>query len=128
MGSRRKGHNFERRLARWLREDLSLGDFWRVTEETQQGNVGDVRDRSGSSPLVFQVKKGRRPSPWKAIQEAEEAATDEEVPVAVVHRDQTSPGKGAEQLVIIRPEVFATLVRSAVVTTMATMTRNAPSL
>lgn len=108
--SRRKGAAFERRVAKWLREDLQLGDFWRQTDETQQGNAGDVRDRSGSVPILLQVKKGAAPSPWKAMQEAEEATEDSisaTLPIGIVHRDQRKPGEGAEQLVVMRPELLA---------------------
>lgn len=111
--SRRKGAAFERRVAKWLREELGLGDFWRQTDETQQGNSGDVRDRSGSVPILLQVKKGAAPSPWKAIREAEEAAEFSvlaTLPIGIVHRDQRKPGEGAEQLVVMRPELLAALL------------------
>lgn len=101
---RTKGHSFERRVAQWLREKLVLGDFWRNVSETQQGNSGDVRDRSSRWPLVIQTKHGASPSPWNAMKEAEEASSTSELPVAIVRRN------GGETLVILRPEDLAVLL------------------
>lgn len=98
---RRKGANFERKIARWMK---ALGDFWRQTDETQQGNVGDVRDRTSRFPLVVQAKHQKQPSPWKAMEEAETACRGEDIPVAIVRRH------GGEDLVIHRPEGYMRLM------------------
>jgi hypothetical protein len=109
--SRTKGASFERRVAKWLR-DAGIGDFWRQTDEPQQGNSGDVRDVSVSVPITLQVKKGKAPSPWKAMKEAEEGADFyHPIPIAIVHRDQRKPGEGAEQLVLMRPDVFMGILK-----------------
>lgn len=114
--SRRKGVAFQSRVARWLREKLDLGNYQSTQGmETARGNVGDVRlQRKDGLPLdigfLVQAKKGKRPSPWKAMQEAEEASGGgKTIPVAVVHRDAKKPGEEAEQLVIMRPGGFAEL-------------------
>lgn len=102
---RAKGHSFERRVAKWLR-DHGIGNFWRETDETQQGNVGDVRDKASRFPLVIQCKHQKAPSPWKAMKEAEEAVRPGELAVAAVRRH------GGEDLVIMRPRDFMVLLRA----------------
>lgn len=83
--------------------------------EVARGNVGDVRLQRGDGlpakhGFCVQAKKGKQPSPWKAIEEACEASGDDAIPVAVVHRDAKKPGEEAEQLVIMRPEDWANIV------------------
>lgn len=119
VGSRSKGREFQSRIARWLRISLELGSYWSTQGmESGRGNIGDVRLEKSGAPqnegYLVQTKKGKQPSPWKAMAEAEEAAEDTRcLPVAVVHRDQRKPGQGAERLVIMRPEHWAILARAA---------------
>lgn len=104
--SRTKGHSFEREVARTLR-DAGLGDFWRVTEEPQQGNSGDVKDRSSRSPLIVQCQHAKRISVEKKFKEAKDAAGPGEIPVAWLrwHR--------GEEVVVIGAEDFLHLVKIA---------------
>jgi len=102
--SRRKGNRFQQRLARWLREDLSLGEFWKTTQETQQGNIGDVIDINHISPLVFEAKWQKHPSPWKALKQVEEATGKDELGVAVVHRIR------GQTLCIMTPDTLGRLL------------------
>ena len=114
--SRRKGVAFQSRVARWLREKLGLGNYQSTQGmETARGNIGDVRVDEDGLParegFCVQAKKGKRPSPWKALQEAIDASgNDDTIPLAVVHRDAKKPGQQSEQLIILTPEGFARLV------------------
>lgn len=120
--SRRKGVAFQSRVARWLREDLAVGNYHSTQGiETTRANVGDVRlqrktdGRLEIHGLLVQAKKGKRPSPWKAVAEAEEAGErvgGDVLPVAFVHRDQREPGAGADKLVVMRPGTFAALFKN----------------
>lgn len=110
--SRTKGAAFERRIARWLSRILGI-EVWRQTDETQQGNMGDVRialaEPAAAHPLlqhgqlVIQAKHMKQPSPWRALGEAEDAAGDN-FPVACIRRH------GGEDIVVMRPDVFAWLL------------------
>ena len=109
--SREKGARWERRLANWMNA-LRLGslDWRRELRETQQGNVGDVREITGQHPLVIQGKHEKQPSPWKATTEAREGATTSEgnalFGVACIRRH------GGEDLVCMRPDTFAVLLEA----------------
>ena len=81
--SRRKGHDWEREVAR-LYTQATGRQHARVLTESREGNVGDVR---GPSPLVTQCKVGAAPNAWKALREAIEAAGPGEHPVAVLRRN-----------------------------------------
>lgn len=70
--SRRKGHNFERRLARELK--VAGYDARRNLTETREGNTGDILFEDGT-PIVIQAKCYEKRAPWRqAVREAEEAA------------------------------------------------------
>ena len=68
--SRRKGHNFERRIANEL---CAAGyDAKRNLEEVRSGNSGDIEI---NAPLTFQLKCYEKVAPWRqAVREAEEVA------------------------------------------------------
>ena len=70
--SRRKGHNFERRIASEL---CAAGyDAKRNLEEVRSGNSGDIMFGDGT-PLTFQLKCYEKVAPWRqAVREAEEVA------------------------------------------------------
>lgn len=114
---RRKGHDYERRIVRWLKAFIPRVDPERVLDETREGNNGDVRGGlrswspggNGTSsevvPLLIQAKFRKAPSPWKAQTEADEAASspsDIAVSFCRRKRDQT--------LVTMRPDTFGTLL------------------
>lgn len=110
---RDKGARFERKIANWLSEVLDT-EVNRQTNETQQGNMGDVvASLSPSILLVVQAKHQSQPSPWRAMQEAEEAATSRSeeatsvLPVGCVRRH------GGEDLVTMRPADFSKLLQAA---------------
>ena len=108
--SRTKGANFERRLARWF-SYLFNDRIFRQTDETQQGNRGDIRFEiprgcAQGLQLVVQAKHMRQPSIWAALAEAEKACSDDatDLAVACVRRH------GGEDVVVMRPDVFALLI------------------
>jgi len=70
--SRRKGHNFERRIANEL---CAAGyDAKRNLEEVRSGNSGDIEFGDGT-PLTIQCKCYEKVAPWRqALREAEEVA------------------------------------------------------
>lgn len=95
--SRRKGHNWERTVAK----DLSLAtgaEFKRVLTETREGNQGDVRCSDGV-PLVIQCKVGKKPRILQALKEAKEA-TDREYAIAAIHVN-SSGGSAPSQKVAV---------------------------
>lgn len=94
--SRRRGHDWERAVAREL-SDLEYVEAARTLDETREGNVGDVRT---NLPLSIQCKAGQQPSVWKALEEAIEAAEPGEHPVAAVKRSH-GRGKKADRLAVL---------------------------
>jgi len=111
--SRDKGAAFERRVANWLNAVLGTSesrDWKRELRETQQGNIGDVRDTTESYPFVIQCKHMKKPSPFKALQEAREGALRShgrpEDGVAIVRRH------GGEDMVCMGVGTFGALVRA----------------
>ena len=70
--SRRKGHAYERELARRFGDEAGCPAV-RNLEEVRSGNSGDLVFTHGD-PLCVQAKVGGRPSVWNAVKEAEEAA------------------------------------------------------
>ncbi len=82
--SRRKGHDYERELARRF-TDAGLPAV-RNLEEVRSGNAGDLSFTDGD-PLCVQAKVGAAPGVWKAVREAEEAAGPGVHPVAVVKKN-----------------------------------------
>ena len=82
--SRRKGHDYERELARRFTE-AGLPAV-RNLEEVRSGNSGDLLFTNGD-PLCVQAKVGARPSVWNAVKEAEAAAGPGIHPVAIVKRN-----------------------------------------
>ena len=84
-GSRRKGHDFERYVARMLRQiDPSARTARQVAPlEDCQG-----RDIVTRLPISIQCKSGMRVNALAAFQEARVAARPGETPIAVVHYTQ----------------------------------------
>ncbi len=109
--SRTKGANFERKVARALNKIQLWGaDFARVTDETRDGNVGDVRDKAGAWPLVIQCKHRKAINVRDAVKEAEVAARARSVgkyeafPLAWCRWD------GGEEIVAMRAKHFVQLI------------------
>lgn len=110
---RRKGATFERQIVRWLK-DLGFSETERNLTETRTGNTGDVfvplkslgLSQERLFRIVIQAKSRKSPSPWKAMDEAREAAgkSPSDLPVAIVRRthDQT--------LVCMEPALFGALL------------------
>lgn len=104
--SRRKGHDFEREIARRLSDATGL-DYQRVLVEPRDGNSGDV-DAPGSA-FTFQCKVGARPSVWRALSEAQEAAPESRTPVGVVKRNGSGRHDPAEEVAILNLSDFLEL-------------------
>ena len=114
---RAKGARFERTIARWYSKVVGR-EVRRQTDEPQGGNLGDIRvSLSNWVTLVTQAKHQKSPSPWRAMQEAEEAAATHSrssgddvrqyyIPVACIRRH------GGEDLVCLRPVDFGRMVRA----------------
>ena len=104
--SRRKGHDYERELARRFTEE-GLPAL-RNLEEVRSGNSGDLVFTHGD-PLCVQAKVGGRPSVWNAVKEAEEAAGPGVHPVAIVKRNG-SGSRPAVELACMPLDDFLELV------------------
>ena len=115
---RTSGHNFERKIARWLR-NLGIPADRNLTE-TQQGNSGDViaelkswspNEGNGSTAgprLLVQAKFRKTPSPWKGQQEADDSRKlPSDIAIGVCRR------KGDQTLITMRPDTFAALITLA---------------
>ena len=96
-GSRRKGHDYERELARRFTE-AGLPAL-RNLEEVRSGNTGDLTFSRGD-PLCVQAKVGRAPNIWQALREAEEAAGPGLYPVAVVKKNGSASRPPVELAVL----------------------------
>jgi hypothetical protein len=94
---RRKGHQFEREVARELTECTGIVHK-RVLNETRDGNQGDIRPTKASGfPIVVQCKTGARPDVWGAVREAVDAVDGSEFAVAAIHRT----GRGGERIMAL---------------------------
>lgn len=103
--SRRRGHSWEREIARAL-EELEGVEASRTLNETREGNVGDV---DVNLPIAVQAKAGQRPRIYDAVAEAKEASGPGEHPVAAVKR---SHGRGvpADRLAVLPLEDFVEII------------------
>ena len=104
--SRRKGHDYERELARRFTE-AGLPAL-RNLEEVRSGNAGDLIFGQGD-PLCVQAKVGRAPNIWQGLREAEEAAGPGIHPVAIVKRNG-SGSRPAVELACMPLDDFLELV------------------
>ena len=105
---RRKGHNFERKIAADIR---ALGIPARRGRQDYRGDAEPdvvVEDVSmlGIDPWI-ECKTGARPPIWKALEQAQEAAGIR-TPIVVAHRD-----RGPTVAVMEWSELLALLVRAA---------------
>ena len=107
--SRNKGANFERRIANWMNTLGLRSTVWRrELRETQQGNIGDVRDSTGDYPIVIQCKHMKNPSPFRALEEAKVAALKgrgrADLGVAMIRRH------GGSDMVCMTPSLFGSMM------------------
>mgnify|MGYP003151096329 CR=1 FL=1 len=114
---RDKGHNWEREVAKRLREHGI--DARRNIMETQLGNTGDVHifNNEGDMIACVQCKNMKSPSIWKAMNEAMEASAihmrigEEPVPVSIVKRT-AKPGGKVEEYAVMRFEDYCNFLVS----------------
>lgn len=83
-GRRRKGHDFERKIAAQLRG---------IGIEAHRGQQGDgahdpdvVIDHPWLGKFWLELKNEIQPSVWKAMEQAEEDCGEGRIPVVVAHR------------------------------------------
>lgn len=98
---RRKGHSFERDIARRLR---ALYPDARRSQQTRSGQEGP--DVCGT-PLHIECKAGKRPSPRAALEQADADSNAVKPPVAVVKDDGVSRGR---ELVVMHWNTFLWLL------------------
>jgi hypothetical protein len=97
---RRKGHNYEREIARQLREIFPGA---RRGLQYQDG-VG-CPDVAGAGPFHVECKRGRLPNPRAALAQAEGDAAEGMIPIAVIRDDR------AEAFCVIRWDNFLDFIR-----------------
>lgn len=110
--SYKRGKTGELEVARFLREAGIHAE--RNLNEARSGNTGDL---DLNVPFEVQVKARKQPSPWKAVEEAEEAvqraAEERDRPgryaVAALKR-KNGQGKPADRIVCMPWEDFRELV------------------
>lgn len=95
---RRKGHDFERLVARLHTEHGIPAQ--RALSECRDGNTGDLVFPEGHR-LTVQAKCGAAPNVWQALREAVEAAPEGHLPVAIVRRNGAG-SRPPEDLAVLR--------------------------
>lgn len=86
---RRKGHNFERKVARELSALTGL-DFRRGQQSRDGADAADVVDPTNT--FWIETKIGKAPPPLAALRQAEEAVGMEaDIPVAIIQNDRDQP-------------------------------------
>lgn len=96
--SRRKGHTFEREVARMLRD---LGMEARRTIQSRGGGK-DGADVAIEGPYFLECKTGRQPNLWAAMRQARRDCEDAgRVPVVLAHREAELPGHRAEEVMVL---------------------------
>lgn len=90
---RRKGHRFERELARWFRAALGVAAKrgWQ-----SRGGGKEEPDVTGVPKMHIEAKRGKKPSPRKALAQAIADAAPGRWPVAIIRDDR------AEAFVVMR--------------------------
>ena len=116
-----KGADYEREIANDLTE-LSGVEHVRNLDEMRDPNKvsgGDIVTRTRDGRLSVQCKVGIRVNPWKAYREAEEAAKDGQMPVAIVKanrgglsRDHTGSYDMQERVVLSKVDFYTLLIRA----------------
>ena len=96
--NRRKGHTFEREVARMLR---ALGMEARRTIQSRSGGK-DGADVAIEGPYFLECKTGRQPNLWAAMRQARRDCEDTgRVPVVLAHREAELPGQRAEEVMVL---------------------------
>lgn len=104
--SRRKGHAWEREVARALSEIPGVSAE-RLLTETREGEGYDL---STDLPLIVQAKAGKRPRIYDALKEATAAADGTgRHPVAAIKRSY-GRGQEADRFVALPLEAFMEIV------------------
>lgn len=93
--SRTKGHAWEREVCRKL-SAIGMPAKRRLTE-VREGNEGDVMLAEAFS---IQCKVGGNPSPYRALQEAVDAASPGDYSVAIIRRNQRNGNKKLDMAVL----------------------------
>ena len=113
--SPRKGARYERKCVRFLNEIFGSGTFSRDPAKLEPSGRATGADLEGSvsgAVCVVQCKKGKRPSVWRAVREAESASTCElDIPMAIVEKDRDGSPL-PEPVVCMRPDAFRNLVEA----------------
>jgi len=104
--ARRKGADWEREVARDM-SDATGTECRRCLIEVQQGNKGDI---ASDAPYAIQCKVGQRPNPWKAYREAADAATGEDLAVAILKKNGNR-GEKVERIAVMDLDDFYRIVR-----------------
>lgn len=103
--SRDKGRRFELEIARRLR---ACGiDAERTLSESRDGGGNDLV----CAELAVQCKVGQAPNPWRALEEAVEAAAGK-VPIAILRRNR-APGRPRVDVAVLRLEDLLNLLELA---------------
>lgn len=87
--SRRKGHDFERKVARELRDRTGMP--FKRGFQTRGGGEEEADVFCKGLPYHFECKKGKSPPLKRALQQAEADAGEDQVPIAVVAFDKEEP-------------------------------------
>jgi hypothetical protein len=102
--SRRKGHDFERQIARELRERTGLD--WKRGFQTRGGGAEEADVECDGIDLHIECKKGKSPPLKAALLQAESDAGSNDMAVAVVGFDREEP------IVLLRWSDFKDLLAS----------------
>jgi hypothetical protein len=100
VNSRRKGHQYERDVAKLFREAMGGAEVKRGL----QGRGGSEAPDVDCPHFWVETKRGRRPNPRKALEQAERD-TDGRVPIAIIRDDY------GEAFVVLRLSQFLQMVR-----------------
>ena len=106
------GSKGEREVCRYL-DKVDGVTAERNLNEQRSGNTGDV---DTNIPIEVEVKAKKRPSPWKAIEEAKEQSEQsgaDRRAVAMIRR-KNGQGKPSDRIAVLSWEDFREMVRSLV--------------
>ncbi len=87
--SRTKGHDFERKVAKELRELTGLS--FKRGFQTRGGGAEQADVFCHGQPFHFECKKGKGPPMKAALIQAEDDAEEGDIPIAVVAFDREEP-------------------------------------
>ena len=96
--SRKKGHDFERKMARTLTE--LTGRKWKRGIQARAGGAEGADVYTEGLPYHFECKKGKRPPLKGALEQAERDCSEGDVPIAIAAIDRQEP------IVLMRLDAF----------------------